>query len=99
MILQQTVGNIYNYKVCQICVVMMPGAFSVGDDEKKWTAHAVELSLWSYVVAKRLRPSLLQEGINTGPGIAGGQDISRPCVSQDSTSDDDSLPRAKRPKL
>ena len=30
------------------------------DPEKSWTAHDVELTLWTYYVAKTLDPSLLK---------------------------------------
>ena len=52
-----------------------------------WTAHDIELSLWSYVTAKRFRPSILVEigGTTTGPsdrredrGPSDNDELSRP---------------------
>ena len=33
--------------------------FSCADKHRKWTAHDVELALWSYHFAKQLNPELL----------------------------------------
>ena len=45
-----------------------------------WTAHDIELSLWSYVIAKRFRPSILEEigGTNTGPSDSDNDELLLP---------------------
>ncbi len=64
------------------------------DDEIVWSAHYIELALWSYTVAKRLRPSLLEDEQLSRPSSTNN---SRPRESSSDYSED-SLPPAKRTK-
>ena len=68
-----------------IIITIIDIFITIGDTV--WTAHDVEIALWSYTIAKRLRPSLLEEKQVTRPNA-------RPRTP---TSDNDSLPpHAKR---
>ena len=68
-------------------------------DDKDWTAHDVELALWAYTLAMRLKPRLLEDSRQEKDIESPVKKHSRP-VKQQSMTDtvDSSPPTAKRTK-